>query len=70
MTVTKEDLIDAFRVRADEMNEEVRRAGLNCICGDCNLAKFSIREIEEIIEKAFRVYAFDESDRMVEVQRE
>ena len=45
----KENLIKRFEEIAEVKNEEVKKAGLTCICGNCNLATFSLKEIKEAI---------------------
>ena len=49
MAGQKERWIRRFRKEAKKKNQAVRDAGLNCLCGSCNLATFNIKEIEDII---------------------
>ena len=49
MTGQKQRIINRFRREAKKKDKKIREAGLNCICGKCNLGKFSLKEIEEII---------------------
>ena len=49
MAGQKERWIRRFRKEAKKKDKQVRDAGLTCICGKCNLAKFNIQEIEDII---------------------
>ena len=49
MANQKERIIQRFQRAAKEKNKEVRKAGLRCICGKCNLAIFKLDEIIEII---------------------
>lgn len=38
-----------FEREAKVKNEEMRKVGITCSCGKCNLAKFNLQEIKEII---------------------
>ena len=49
MVGQKQRIIRRFRKEAKEKDKLVRKAGLDCACGKCNLANFNLQEIEDII---------------------
>ena len=49
MVGQKQRIIRRFEKEAKIKDKEVRKAGLTCACGKCNLATFKLREIKDII---------------------
>ncbi len=49
MTGQKQRIIKRFEREAEIKNDEVRKAGMTCACGKCNLAHFNLKEIIKII---------------------
>ena len=45
----KQRIIRRFEREAKKGNKRLRELGLQCICGKCNLATFTLEEIKEII---------------------
>jgi len=63
MTGQKERFIKRFEKEAKIKNKAMRNLGLNCACGKCNLAKFSLQEIKNIIySQQIKKDGFDGSD--------
>ena len=49
MTGQKERIIRRFEKEAKKKNNEMRKLGLNCWCGKCDLASFKLAEIKQIV---------------------
>lgn len=44
-------IIRKFEELAEKKHEALREAGLTCICGKCDLATFTLKEIKEILNE-------------------
>ncbi len=49
MVGQKQRIIRRFEKEAKIKDEAMRKIGMICACGKCNLAKFSLKEIKDII---------------------
>lgn len=49
MTGQKRRFIKRFEKEAKIKDKQMRKLGMTCVCGKCNLAKFSLQEIKDII---------------------
>ncbi len=49
MTEQNQRLIKIFEKEAEVKDKDMRDVGFTCACGKCNLAKFSLQEIKDII---------------------
>ncbi len=44
-------LFKKFEELAEKKHEVLKKAGLTCICGKCNLANFRLDEVKKILEE-------------------
>lgn len=49
MVGQKQRIIRRFEKEAKKRNKEMRSIGFKCICGKCDLAKFNLQEIKDIV---------------------
>jgi len=49
MTDIKQRIFRRFEREAKKKNQALKKAGLTCICGECDLATFRLQEIKDII---------------------
>ena len=51
METDVEILTQIFESHHQIKTHEINKKGMTCICGDCDLVRFSLKEIKEIIEQ-------------------
>lgn len=49
MVGQKQRIIRRFERETKKKNKKLKELGLDCICGKCDLAKFSLQEVKDII---------------------
>jgi len=49
MVGQKQRIFRRFEREAEKKREELKRFGLDCLCGKCDLVKFNLKEIKGII---------------------
>jgi len=51
MAGQKQRIIKRFEREAKIKDKEMRKIGITCACGKCNLATFKLQEIKDIINE-------------------
>ena len=56
MVGQKQRIIKRFEKEAEKKNQKLKKIGLTCICGKCDLATFTLQEAKDIIILKDEVY--------------